>query len=246
MAQMTRGMMGLALPAVLVLDMVISGRRPPLRYAVPALAIAFLPPVAWYAHLISAHGRWFFLVHSTWLENEVYGPLSPAWRRFTGPFEYAWMLAKSYWPWLPFMIAGLVAVIRSRDRRLWLLNIWTVVVFEMCSAARSRVLRYMLPAYPAFALLSALGHLKLVPARYLRNGLRIVTPVLGAIVLAIAWFPPTHWHATEIRPIALAATAATPANDRVVFYDAGQPRFDETNQLQWLRRSLPGRATGPR
>jgi hypothetical protein len=213
--------------------MIVSRRRPPWPYAIPALAMAYLPLMAWYAYLVHLFGAWFVEVHSNWLRTEVYGGLSPAWRRYTGAFEYAWMLAKSYWPWLPAMIAGLVAVIRGRDRRLWLLVLWVAVVFTLCAAARSRVLRYMLPAYPAFAILAALGLRKCVPERYLRVGLRVATPVLALGVAAVAAFPRTHLEAAEIRPIAKAATAATAPGERVGFYDDGQPRFDEDNQLQW-------------
>jgi hypothetical protein len=131
------------------------------------------------------------------------------------------------------MITGLIVVIRERQRKLWLLVSWIVVVFALCAITRSRVLRYMLPAYPAFAVLSAIGLLRLVQEKYLRAGLRILTPVLAAGVLLIAVFPPVIWHAAEIRPIALAATAATPSHERVVFYDAGVARWDETNQMLW-------------
>jgi len=143
------------------------------------------------------------------------------------------MLAKSYWPWLPAMLAGLVVVIRGRDRRLWLLVVWVAVIFALCAAARSRVLRYMLPAYPAFAILAAIGLDKFVPRRYLSAGLRVLTPLLALAVAAVAAFPRTHLEAREIRPIAKAATAATVPGERVGFYDDGQPRFDEDNQLQW-------------
>jgi hypothetical protein len=127
----------------------------------------------------------------------------------------------------------LAVVIRGRDRRLWLLVSWVAVVFALCAAARSRVLRYMLPAYPAFAILAALGLRRFVPDRYLRVGLRVATPVLALGVAAVAAFPRTHLEASEIRPIAKAATAATAPGERVAFYDAGQPRFDEDNQMQW-------------
>jgi hypothetical protein len=116
---------------------------------------------------------------------------------------------------------------------LWLLLVWAGVVFALCAAARSRVLRYMLPAYPAFAILAALGLRKFVPDRYLRMGLRVATPVMALAVVAVAAFPRTHLEAAEIRPIAKAATAATVLGERVAFYDAGQPRFDEDNQMQW-------------
>lgn len=233
MAQLTRAMMGLALPVLFVVDLIAMRRRPPVRYAVGALALAFLPPAAFYAQWIFRYGAVFFSVHSTFLSNEVFGPLSPAWRRYTGVFEYAWMISKSYWPWLPFTITGLIVVVRKRDRKLWLLILWAAVVFALCASARSRVLRYMLPAYPAFAILSALGLQRLVREQYLRKGLRIATPVLAVLVVVIALFPPVNWHAAEIRPIALAATAATPASELVGFYDAGQPRYDETNQMLW-------------
>jgi hypothetical protein len=143
------------------------------------------------------------------------------------------MLAKSYWPWLPAMLAGLTVAVRGRDRRLWLLVLWAAVVFALCAAARSRVLRYMLPAYPAFAILAAIGLKKFVPDRYLRAGLRVATPVLALAVAAVTAFPRTHLEAAEIRPIAKASTAATAPGERIGFYDAGQPRFDEDNQLQW-------------
>jgi 4-amino-4-deoxy-L-arabinose transferase-like glycosyltransferase len=230
---MTRSMMGLALPAVFVLDLIVSRRRPPWRYAIPALVAAYLPLVAWYAYLVHLFGAWFVEVHSAWLRTEVYGGLSPAWRRYTGAFEYLWMLAKSYWPWLPAMLAGSVVVIRGRDRGLWLLIPWVAVVFAVCAVARSRVLRYMLPAYPAFAILAAIGLRKFLPDRYLRTGLRIATPLMALAVLAVAAFPRPHFEAAEIRPIAKAATAATAPGERVALYDAGQPRFDEDNQMQW-------------
>ena len=203
------------------------------RYAIPSLAIAFAPVAVFYVNMIHQFGGWFYNVHSTWLQNEVYGSLSPPWRRYTGALEYIWMVTKSYWPWLPAMVTGAVVVIRGKDRRLWLLLLWVLVVYALCAVTRSRVLRYMLPAYPAFAILSALGLLKLAPEHVLRRGLRIATPVLGLAVLVVAIFPRTHHEAVDVRPMARAATSATSAGERVAFYDGGLTRYDEMNQLQW-------------
>jgi len=143
------------------------------------------------------------------------------------------MLVKSYWPWLPFAIAGIVAVIRGRQRRLFNLLIWFVVVLAMCAAAKSRVLRYMLPVYPALSILAAIGLATLIPSRFIRKGLLIVTPVLAIAVVVIAIFPPITYHVPEIRPIAVASTAATPAGGHVAFYDGGAPLYDEVNQMLW-------------
>jgi 4-amino-4-deoxy-L-arabinose transferase-like glycosyltransferase len=232
-ATMTRSLMGLSLPAIFLLDGWVGGRRPPWRYIAPALAIAFLPLAAWYGRILYLYRDLFLAKHSTWLSEEVLGPLSPAWRRYTGAFEYAWMLAKSYWPWLPAMLAGAVLVVRRRDSRFYLLLVWPAVVFALCAVTRSRVLRYMLPSYPAFAVLAAVALAKFVPDRYLHKGLRIATALLGAAVAFVAVFPRTHLEAGEIRPLAVASTAATPPGQRVLFYDNGQRRYDEVNQLEW-------------
>lgn len=232
-AQMTRSMMGLALPPIFLLDALVSRRRPPWRYALPALVLAFLPLTAWYARIIYIYGEMFFKVHNTWLRNEAYGPLSPPWRRFTGVFEYAWMLSKSYWPWLPAMLAGLVLVVRRRERRFYLLLVWIAIVFALCAVTRSRVLRYMLPAYPAFAILAGISLAHYVPKRVLGRCLRIATIILAVATVYVSIYPRTHLEAAEIRPMAVASTAATPPGQRFVFYDGGQPRYDETNQLEW-------------
>ncbi len=233
MAQMTRAMMGLSLPILFAIDLFVRPRRIPARYVVAGLAIAFVPPLAWYAQWIYRYRGTFFSIHSLFLRDEVYGPLSPSWRRYTGAFEYLWMISKSYWPWLPAMIAGMIVVFRAKDRRLRFLILWIAVVFGLCAITRSRVLRYMLPAYPAFAMLSAIGMLAYVPARFIRAGLRVLTPLLAVLVVWIAIRPPATWHAAETRPIALAATAATRQGELITFYDSGVARYDETNQLLW-------------
>ena len=233
LVQMTRSMMGVALPAVFALHALASKRRVPVRYAISALMIGFGPTAWLYAHWLSLYGTYFVSVHATFLKKGAFGELTPAWRRYTGIPEYLWMIAKSYWPWLPLMIAGLVLVIRGKDRKLSLLIYWPLVIFLLCAVTHSRVLRYMLPAYPAFSILAAIGLMKFVSEQTLRRGLTILLPILGVGVIALAIHPPVTWHATEIRPIAAAATAATPAGERYAFHDGGLDRNDETNQLQW-------------
>ena len=233
MALMTRGLIGFALPAIFGLDLIVARRRPHWGYATAALLLAILPLALWYWRLIDHYGQVFFTAHEAWLDREAFGELSPSWRRYTGLPEYLFMLAKSYWPWLPFAIAGMVTVIRGRQRRLFILLIWFAVVLAMCAATKSRVLRYMLPAYPALSILSAAGLVALIPMRFIQKGLLFVTPVLAVAVVAIAIFPPVTHHVPEIQPIAVAATGATPPGERVAFYDQGAPLYDEENQMLW-------------
>ncbi len=233
MAQLTRAMAGLSIPLLFAVVLIVDRRRPPLRYLIGAALIAFFPPAAWYAQWIYRYGADFFLRSSVYFNQEVYGALSPAWRRYTGAFEYIWMLAKSYWPWLPAMIAGMVFAIRKKDRKLRLLLLWIAVVYVLCAITKSRVLRYMLPAYPAFAILSAIGLLWLAPERYVRNGLRVLTPLLAIVVIAVAIRPPVNLHAVDTRAMARASTAATAPGELITFYDDGAPRFDEMNEMLW-------------
>jgi 4-amino-4-deoxy-L-arabinose transferase-like glycosyltransferase len=233
MAQLTRALAGVSIPLLFAVDMIANRRRPPLRYLIGAALIAFVPPVAWYAQWIYRYGEEFFIRHSMYMNQEVTGELSPPWRRYTGALEYIWMISKSYWPWLPAMIAGMVLVIRKKERKLRLLILWVAVVYVLCAITKSRVLRYMLPAYPAFAILSAIGLLWLARERCVRNCLRVLTPLLALVVIFVAIRPPVNLHAIDTRPIARASTAATVPGELITFYDDGAPRFDEMNELLW-------------
>ena len=121
----------------------------------------------------------------------------------------------------------------SEIAKLRILILWIAVVYVLCAITKSRVLRYMLPAYPAFAILSAAGLLWLTPERYLRNGLRVLTPLLAIVVLGIAIRPPVNFHAVDTKAIARASTAATAPGEQITFYDDGAPRFDEMNEMLW-------------
>lgn len=250
LALLTRGFIGVALLGVFAVDLAaglftdseLPRRRAFGLFIVTAL-IALLPLAAWYAHDLLAHPE-FAATHRRWLETEVYGPLNPPWRRYTGAFEYAFMLLKSYWPWLPAMVAGIVIAIRERRRELYPLVSCVAIVFVLCAITRSRVLRYMLPAYPAFSILAASAIMKFIPRRFVERTMNWipVPAVASAILIAVLWKP--NFQATEIKPLARAAS--NPHGQRVAFYDKGDPRWDEANQLEWygdcVPRLLPTRA----
>jgi 4-amino-4-deoxy-L-arabinose transferase-like glycosyltransferase len=218
-ALLMRGIVGFAVPITLLLFR---------RRGWPALALALLPLLAWYGHQWNVYGAFFWEVQSNFLNTKISGDVAGV-RRFTGVLEYAWMLVQSYWPWLPFLITG----IWVRDKRLRLLAIWCAVMCVACSIGGSRVLRYLLPAYPAFSIFVAVGLMKWVPERYLRSGGNVLAPAAVIVGAGIALFPPVSLHAEEIKPIATAVRGVTGETERFVFYDAGQPRFDETGQIQW-------------
>ena len=239
MASMVRGLIGFGLPLVFALHLVAVRRRPAWRYLIPALLVAIAPLAAWDGYLLLRYRGYFVNLHQGWLRREVYGPLTPPWRRYTGAIEYAWMLAKSYWPWLPAMLAGLVATVRQRRRPLYVLLCWAGAVFLLCAMSRSRVLRYMLPAYPAMAIFSAIGLMQWVPRRIVERAMDWIPPLALAGAVAIVLLLPPHWHATEMRAFAEAQSRVLPPGELVGFYDKGDPRYDETNQLEWYGNGVP-------
>jgi 4-amino-4-deoxy-L-arabinose transferase-like glycosyltransferase len=239
MALMIRGLIGFGLPVVFAAHLIAVRRRPAWRYLIPAFIVALLPLTAWYSYLLFRYGGYAAGLQQGWLEREVYGGLTPPWRRYTGAIEYAWMLTKSYWPWLPVMLAGIVVVVRERRRPLFLLLGWFGTVFLLCAAARSRVLRYMLPAYPAMAILSAIGVMKWTPRRIVERAMDWLPQLSVMAAISIVVLLPPHWQATEIRAIAQAQGLTLPPGELVGFYDKGDPRYDETNQLEWYGDSTP-------
>jgi hypothetical protein len=97
----------------------------------------------------------------------------------------------------------------------------------------------MLPAYPAMAILSAVGLLRWIPRRILERAMDWIPPLAVAGAVSIVLLAPPHWHATEIRAIAQAESRVLPPGELVGFYDKGDPRYDETNQLEWYGDSTP-------
>lgn len=235
MALLTRGLIGLALLGIFAIDWKVTRRISLLRYLSTA-AIAILPLACWYGYSLLRYPD-FSEVHRVWLQQEVYGPLTPSWRRYTGAFEYAFMLLKSYWPWLPALAAGIALAIRGRRRELYPLLTWAAVVFALCAVNRSRVLRYMLPAYPAFAILSAAAIAKFVPRRFLETAMNWIPPAAVLCAIAVALLSTPNWQAAGILPIARAAS--NPRGQTIGLYDQGQPRWDEANQLEWYGDCVP-------
>jgi 4-amino-4-deoxy-L-arabinose transferase-like glycosyltransferase len=228
-AMLTRGVAGLAVPVTLLAASVLDRRA--WRHMTPALVLMAAPLACWYAWLIWLHGGYFWEVQREFLAKGIGAGTTGTWRRYTGAPEYLWMLAQSYWPWLPFLAIGIYS--RWRDRELAPLAVWALTVFAACSLGGGRVLRYLLPAYPAFAIFAAAGLMRVVPEGALRTGIRWAAPLAAAAALAVALFPPENLHAAEIRPIAAAAASVTGKGERIGFYDQGVARFDETNQIQW-------------
>ncbi len=84
LALLTRGIVGFAVPLTLLL--LWRGWKAALW-----IAAACVPIAAWYANQWNTYGDFFWTVQSRFLSDKIGGDVSGI-RRFTGVFEYAWML----------------------------------------------------------------------------------------------------------------------------------------------------------
>lgn len=157
-----------------------------------------------------------------------------------GYLQYLLLLLRHYWPWLPFMLVGLVdALCRlsfSRENgfegRSNLLCIWLVIVIIPFSLAESKVLRYIMPVFPLFSILAATSLEKFVTIHQ-RRRTTIAWIVLGAIIIGATLFPTIRWRAEDTRQLAPVIARLTPPERRIILYTAGEWQWEHRNTLIW-------------
>lgn len=220
------------------------------RWFLGGAALALVLGCAWYAHQYAAFGAWFLERHFGWLI------LQRGFEREAEPWHahlsYLRDLAKYYWPWLPLLGIGLAHGARRAwkgDHRSLLLVLWVLVIAGAMSLTQSRMLWYIMPIFPAAAMIcgalldSWLG--EKVKARAARGGV-----VLTIVVAAVVNFTPIQLSAErEVDARVLApyvrvfASAGAPVygyrfethevNNALLFYSdhAAYPIFDEVEGL---------------
>ncbi len=210
------------------------------------LLLALGLPLSWFALQWHWHGQAFVSYHFAYTAENLRA-LDPqrGWRLALGWAQYPFLLGKLYWPWLPCLLGGLVIAVRrlrtgangqadglSREA-LWLLLLWVTVAVLPFSLIEHKVLRYILPAFPAFALLGALALRQWIPARLLG---RVFSTACGLLLTAILLISSTASHrlrAEEMRELAALLESHTTSKQAILFYAGGQARWDYVHQLIW-------------
>lgn len=131
----------------------------------PALDWRFVvllaPAVAWYAWIFTHHGT----QQLSDLGQDLYRPdpntTASPWQTYVQ--EYVRRPFERYWPWLPFMLAGLAlgwwrsARLQTPQRlALRWFGLWVLAVFAMCALKPDRDIRYLYIALPALSGLAAI------------------------------------------------------------------------------------------
>ncbi len=268
-AVLTKGPVGFVLPALVTVSFLVTGgawRRVRELWCWPAASVALAAAGGWYAAALHAGGRAFLAVQV--LKENV--------DRFAGRGEFAPSHAFAGLLMLRYFLGHLVpwhlAIVddlrsRQRGRRGAsaagrLLHCWWLVVLGVFSAAAGKRAVYLLPLYPAIALLAARALWRTVPSS---SGRRRV----GAAVAAIALGMLVATHVDRVRETArqgldrlardtaalvpsgarLHASSGLPENDVLVLaYLLGRPLMREritcqrSGALSYYLRPVPSGA----
>jgi len=239
-AILTRSVLGLIPVGIVIIHLVVIKRYPVLwsRHFVGGLIVAILLPSIWYVSQYRLHGPAFLNDHFSFIFNKVVIDKPSSDGSFLrGLLEYPWLLLRLYWPWLPLMLIGLAMqiknAVRERDRMATLLILWVLFVIVPLSLVEAKVLRYIMPVFPAFAILSAIPLARWLPAVGKNRYVPLAYAVLCVAVLLIAVFPKPLKRAEEMSRLAPIAEAHSDQSQRVLIYTSGEARHDYITQFLW-------------
>ncbi len=245
LANLTRSPMGWLPLIIIVLHLMVIRQRRLLwsKYLIGCFLIAVLLPIIWYWSQYQRYGSRFLSQHFANLVGHVVSGQKRGAAQFILSFlEYPFLLLKMYWPWLPLMLIGFAMqfrkMVREREATASLLVIWALCVLLPFSLADSKVLRYILPAFPAFSIFSAIVLDKYVPSNLKLIGFKVAYSLMFTVVLMMVALPSYRVRAQDMRILAPVAEAATLPDQRILLYNFGERRRDYLNQLIWYGNRL--------
>lgn len=239
LATLTRSPMGLFPLGIIGLHLIFTKRIELLfsRHWAGCLLLSFSLPMLWYAREYWLYGSEFLAQHFANLVNHAASSQQKSYgQQIIWLLEYPILLFKHYWPWLPLMVVGLEAALKraisEKDAAAALLGLWVLCVVIPFSLAESKVLRYILPAFPAFSLLAATTLSSWI-APHRRVFFQWGYALLALVVLIATLFPNYKVRAEDMRALASVVQAETRPRQRVLLYTAGEYQWDYRNKLLW-------------
>jgi 4-amino-4-deoxy-L-arabinose transferase-like glycosyltransferase len=200
-----------------------------------AVLLAALVASVWYVPMMRLYGRGFWQLHLGFVSSKVSAADHPR----EGVLAYPLWLLKSYWPWLPFLVAGLAkqarAAVRDQDAGARLLLIWVLAVLVPFSLIDTKLMRYIMAAFPAFAILAAFPVDDWIPERFKARSVWGVAIAGCLAAIAAIVVPQAPERAVDMRTLAPLAERHTPAGRRILLYTPGETRWDYQNQLLWYQ-----------
>lgn len=192
-ATLTKGLIGIALPGVVVLGwLILTGRWSELRHVrlVSGTVLFLVLAAPWHVAvaLRNPEFAWFYFVHEHFLRF-----LTPEAGRNQPDWFFIPVLLVGWIPWVVFLPSALWDAGRKvwADRRRWpselFILLWFGLPFLFFSASHSKLIPYALPFFPPLALLLGkwLDRALETEARALRVGLAVLSALLVGLGLAV-------------------------------------------------------------
>ena len=208
----------------------IAARIPPRRALRPGLAgtlaAALALPGAWFGLVYARHGMPFLEEHFgriLW-SRAVHGDPGQT-LTWLSPFGHVTGLLKSFQPWILVAMFGTWVLFRRRaDPRRSLLPVcWAVATVVLLSLATAKKSWYVMPAFPALAILAGVGLEALLPDRERWRGRFAagVAALLGLYVIIVAGTPVPvgRDRNRDVKAIGAAARNAVPRGTHVLNFN---------------------------
>lgn len=237
---LTRSILGLLVVGVIGLHLLWMWRGQVLNSLLFWLGcvLALGVPLLWYVAQYQLYGQDFLVRHFAFtVENarSIRPAGNAAWLRDLA--HYPWLLLKLYWPWWPCLLVGLAMAAkqtwRKADAAPRLLLLWVFCVVLPFSLIESKVLRYLLPAFPAFSILVAYTLDQWIPAARRQATLAVASALLGLMFLGMTILPGHLLRAREVKQLLPAIEATVAPAQQTLLYVGGVPRWDYVHQLIW-------------
>lgn len=239
LGMLIRSIIGLSGLGIIGLHLLLSRNLKLLRQ--PALwmglTLALVLPGMWFVQQYHWYGAEFLARHFAYTQENLQPIVTIEQRWWYGVWHYPWLLLKLYWPWWPALLGGLVLAARRAYRTqevaatfLLLCVLGVVLPFSLL---QHKVLRYILPAFPAFSILAAMALLQWVlPTRRLVT-FKVAYALLGVAILIMTLHPGHLLRARDIVKLAPLIEAHTRPEQRTLFYMGGANRWDYVHQFIW-------------
>jgi 4-amino-4-deoxy-L-arabinose transferase-like glycosyltransferase len=236
LALLTRSVVGFLALGIMVAHLVLTKRYKLLwsPWLICGVALALALFSMWYVWQYRQHGGAFLTSHLEFLSGKFRGEgKSTGWITI---FNYPLALLKYYWPWLPFLVAGLVievrATLREKDQTAILLIVWVLLVFVPFSLAETRYPRYIMSVFPAFSILSAIALDRWLPVARRTLFFNVACGV-GCLAICLSLLLPPKARADDILKLAPIAEANSAPDQRVIIYTYEDGREDYLFQFIW-------------
>jgi len=189
-------------------------------------AAALLLPALWYFYSYLVSGPEFFKVHFGYIIFDRALKENAARQDFKSYTSYGAALLKFYQPWLFPALAGFVLMlinrIKGKDRASGILLLHVTLSLLVLSAANARKIWYLMPIFPAFAIMASL-----FLNEYILRSEKVKLAVLfsffgaGAILAGVIIFTPVRldWNRNaDIKALAPYIKETVPEGQRLLLY----------------------------